>query len=409
MLSHSRRHFEFDLTTPEPIPVEGIDRACQLMGSGRLFRYREEASGGPDEAGLLEVEMAEITGCKYAVAVSSCGAAMFLALRSSGLAAGDKVLTNSFTLAPVPGAIHHAGGVPVIVETTQDLTMDLGDLAAKASESGARWLLLSHMRGHISNMDEIVRLCQEFHIKLIEDCAHTFGATWADKPSGTFGVAGCFSFQTFKHVNSGEGGVIVTNDDDVAAKAILYSGSYMLYEQHKARPGQDVFERIRDEIPNYSMRMNAVAAAVARPQLRLLPERIAAMNKRYGLLATLLGQEPLIRISRRDEREHFVGSSIQFNIPSFSTEEMESFVDRCAEAGLNFNWFGRARMQGFTSRPDQWKFLRTEQPVPQASKLLSTLCDMRVPPTLPLEDCEIAAEIIIDSIKHISKDHGGGV
>ena len=196
MFSPPRRRFEFDLTTPEPIPDEGIDRACQLMRSGRLFRYREGASSGPDEAGVLEVEMAEMTGSKYAVAVSSCGAAMFLALRSAGLGAGDKVLTNSFTLAPVPGAIDHAGGIPVIVETTEDLTMDLGDLEAKAKESGARWLLLSHMRGHISNMDEVVRLCRDFHVKLIEDCAHTFGATWADKPSGTFGVAGCFSFQT---------------------------------------------------------------------------------------------------------------------------------------------------------------------------------------------------------------------
>ena len=81
------------------------------------------------------------------------------------------------------------------------------------------------------------------------------GATWRGRPTGTFGAVGCFSTQTFKHANSGEGGLLVTDDDDIAARAILLSGSYMLYEQHGAAPTNEVFARHHHTTPNWSMRV----------------------------------------------------------------------------------------------------------------------------------------------------------
>jgi dTDP-4-amino-4,6-dideoxygalactose transaminase len=107
---------------------------------------------------------------------------MFVALRCAGVQPGDKVLSNCFTLAPVPGAIAHAGAQPVLVDVTDDLTIDLDDLAHKAPASGARVLLLSHMRGHICDMIALLALCRAHGCTLIEDCAHTMGAGWDGRP-----------------------------------------------------------------------------------------------------------------------------------------------------------------------------------------------------------------------------------
>jgi hypothetical protein len=125
---------------------------------GRLHRYNL-APGEAGEVALLEEEFAACTGAKYCLAVASGGYAMSCALRAMGVGHGDKVLSNGFTLAPVPGAIASVGAVPVFVETTEALTIDIDDLAEKARASGARVLLLSHMRGHICDMDRLMEVC----------------------------------------------------------------------------------------------------------------------------------------------------------------------------------------------------------------------------------------------------------
>ena len=248
MTTHDPR-LDLDLSSPPSIPEDGIRRVTEIMRTGKLHRYGEDRSGVP-EATALEEDFAASVGTRYCVALNSCGAAMIVALKCVGVLHGDTVLMNAFTLAPVPGAISHAGAQPVFVEITDNYKIDLADLDRKAASSGARVLLLSHMRGHICDMDELLAVCNRHGLTAIEDCAHTMGAKWGDRFTGTFGAIGCFSLQSYKHANAGEGGLLVTNDPDVAAKAILYSGSYMLYAQHKARPDLSFFEKHRGHVPN---------------------------------------------------------------------------------------------------------------------------------------------------------------
>ncbi len=123
-------------------------------------------------------------GKKYCLSCASCGSAMYLALKSAGVKPGDKVLCNAYTLAPVPGAIENSGADIELVDIIDDYTIDLNDLEAKAH--GAKCLMLSHMRGHIANMDRVMEICNTNGITLIEDCAHTMGATWDGKKFGSF-------------------------------------------------------------------------------------------------------------------------------------------------------------------------------------------------------------------------------
>ncbi|MFG6626112.1 DegT/DnrJ/EryC1/StrS family aminotransferase [Sulfitobacter sp. 1A12056] len=382
--------FTGSFTQQEPIPEDAIEAAVAVMRHGRLHRYNT-APGEVAEVALLEQEFAAMTGAKYCLAVASGGYAMATALRAVGVKPGDRVLTNAFTLAPVPGAIASLGAVPVFVGVTEQLVIDLDDLAAKAGQADV--LLLSHMRGHLVDMDALMALCDARGITVIEDCAHTMGAAWNGKPSGTQGKLGCYSCQTYKHVNAGEGGLLITDDAEVAARAIMLSGSYMLYDRHAAAPGPEAFETIRYETPNISGRMDNLRAAVLRPQLRRLAEQVARWNERYRVIETGLRDTPGLTVIDRPEAESIVGSSIQFLLKGWSPEDVEAMLARCAARGVELKWFGRAEPMGFTSRYDTWRYARAEK-MPASDAVLAGLIDMRVPLTFSLEDCALIARII---------------
>ena len=307
------KRFEKSFTQQEPIPEAAIERAVAVMRSGRLHRYNT-GPGQDSEAALLERDFAAYQGARYCLACASGGYALHVAMKAAGLTPGDKVLANAWTLAPVPGAIDNAGGQAVLVEIRDDWTIDVDDLRAKAEASGARFLMLSHMRGHIGDMEAIVSVCEDYGITLIEDCAHTMGARWNGVRSGNFGRVACFSTQTYKHINSGEGGLLTTDDPDLAARAVILSGSYMLYERHGARPALEQFEPVRLETPNYSGRMDNLRAAVLRAQLPLLDENIARWNQLYRALEDGLRGASGVRVVERPQHEAFVGSSFQFHV-----------------------------------------------------------------------------------------------
>jgi len=393
MTPDSELVFTKPFTQQEPIGEEAIARAVAVLRHGRLHRYNT-VEGEESEASLLEREFAAYLGVPYCLACASGGYAMHVALRSAGLAAGAPVLTNAFTLSPVPGAIHNAGGRPVLVEIGDDLTIDIADLDRKAVVSGAKVLLLSHMRGHIGDMEKIVALCRRRGIALIEDCAHTMGAAWDGRKSGTFGVAACFSTQTYKHMNSGEGGLLTTTDAGLMARAVLHSGSYMLYGRHGAVPDEAEFRKVRLDTPNYSGRMDNLRAAILRPQLAELDGKCRRWNALYAELEAGLRRLPGVRLPHRPPEEYYVGSSIQFSLPELSEAQVAAFVRACAKRGVDIKWFGAAEPQGFTSRFDSWRYLGPQADLPATRRVLATLCDMRIPLTFDAGDCRQIAAVI---------------
>ncbi|MFK7838143.1 MAG: DegT/DnrJ/EryC1/StrS family aminotransferase [Sulfitobacter sp.] len=382
--------FEGSFTQQEAIPEAGIERAIEVMRSGRLHRYNT-APGEVAETVLLEQEFAALVGAKYCLAVASGGYAMATALRAVGVKPGDKVLTNAFTLAPVPGAIAAVGAVPVFVGVTAQLVIDLEDLAEKAAQADV--LLLSHMRGHLADMEALMAICDAAGVTVIEDCAHTMGAAWNGVPSGTQGKVGCYSCQTYKHVNSGEGGLFVTDDPEVAARAVMLSGSYMMYERHLAGPPAEAFDQVRYETPNISGRMDNLRAAILRPQLADLATQCARWNERYHTIEAGLRETPGLTVIERPEAETIVGSSIQFLLFGWSGAAVEEVLSRCLARGVELKWFGGAEPVGFTSRYDSWRYVDAPA-MPESDKVLEGIVDMRVPLTFSLKDCALIARII---------------
>ncbi len=388
--------FTGSFTQQEPIPEDGIAAAVEVMRSGRLHRYNTVG----EEAGAtaaLEAAYAQWQGSAYCLACASGGYAMTTALRALGIGPGDTVLTNGWTLAPVPGAISAVGATPALVEITPDLVLDLDHLRARLSERPAA-LLLSNMRGHLGDMEAISAICAEADVPLIEDCAHTMGATWNGRRSGSFGAFGCFSTQTYKHMNSGEGGLLVSDDAELMSRAILLSGSYMLYERHGAAPPAAVFEPLREAMPNISGRMDNLRAAILLPQIETLEANIDRWNARHDRIADRLRGLHGVYVPSRPAGEGYVGSSLQFLLPDAGADRIAAVVSEAGALGVELKWFGAERPAGFTSAHRSWRYMPM-QDMPRTDAILAGLLDLRIPLTFSLGDCDHIAEILSYAVR----------
>jgi dTDP-4-amino-4,6-dideoxygalactose transaminase len=393
----SKPRFDKSFTQQEAIPQDGIDAAVKLLHSGRLHRYNT-APGETAAAARLEKAFAEHMGQRYCLACTSGGYALHIALKAAGIRAGETVLCNAFTLAPVPGAIDNAGGKPLLVEIDANYCVDLDHLETQMRQSGARFFMLSHMRGHIADMDAIVALCERHGVILIEDCAHTMGARWNGRRSGSFGRVACFSTQTYKHMNSGEGGLLTTDDDDIIARAIIYSGSYMLYERHGTLPPPERFTEVRLETPNYSGRMDNLRATLLLAQLPGLERNCERWNARYRALEARLARHPQVKLPERPAAEVYVGSSLQFRVEGLAPQQVAGFIAACAARGVELKWFGGAEPHGFTSRYDSWRYIENQQTLPRTLSILANTFDLRIPLTFSVEDMDTIGDIITDEV-----------
>ena len=393
-------NFKKSFTQQEAIPQVGIDNAISVMQSGRLHRYNT-LEGEDSVTSQLELLFSKWQGSKYCLACTSGGVAIQLALRSVGVKPGDNVLANAFTLAPVPGAIENVGANSILVEIDENFHINIADFTAKANASKSKFLLLSHMRGHITNMDKLVEICKSLKIQIIEDCAHTMGAKWDGKRSGNFGLVSAFSTQTYKHINSGEGGFLVTNDDEVIAKAIMHSGSYMLYEKHASSPNNDIFEKVKLKTANFSGRMDNLRSSILIPQLKDLDNKVIKWNNLYKELYDRLKTQDGIFIPNRDKREFYVGSSIQFRLKDFADKKIQDFIKNCKKRGVDLKWFGDKNPIAYTSRYDSWEYLENIPVLKNTLEILKTTLDMRIPLTFDNNDCRVIAEIIIEEFRKI--------
>ena len=388
------KHLSTPLTAVAELDSEAMSNALAVLESGQLFRYGENTSDGQFVA-KLEAAFANYHATRFAVGVNSGGSAMYVAMLAAGVTNQDVVLLNAFTLAPVPGALENIGCEIKLVDINENLTVNVEDLVRKISLYKPKAFLLSHMRGHFGDLEKIQEICNENNVILIEDCAHTLGGRWKGKATGTFGFAGCFSLQTYKQINAGEGGIIVTDDEDLAAKAILYSGSYGLHHQNGNPPSKEVFAKYDGKIPNFSLRLNELAAAVSLPQLTSLEERNQKWREIYSGIENAIEHEN-IRFPEILPDVIQAPTSIQFFVNK-QPEEIQNFVEKCAQRGLKIKWFGSPQAIGFTSTYKHWSYLESER-LESADTHLAQLCDVRLPSTLTKEDCQIIADIILAEI-----------
>jgi dTDP-4-amino-4,6-dideoxygalactose transaminase len=378
-----------NLTAAERIPDAAMAEVTRILQTGDLFRYGSKQS----PVALLEAEFAQALGSKFALAVSSCSAALFLSLKALGLPRDAKVLIPAFTFAAVPSSVVHAGCIPVLCECDGDYRIDLGDFAKKLP--GCEAVIISYMRGHTSDMDAIMALCDAAGTPVIEDAAHSLGTTWSGRNVGTIGKVGCFSFQSYKLLNAGEGGIMITDDEDLIAQAVIMSGAYE-HNWQKHPILHTAFAKWQNRLPLYNLRLNTLSAALIRPQLVAMPQRVRLGRRNHDYVAAILDASPWIMVPSSLPGEQRAPDSIQFNLHDMTDAQVDDFVSQAASLGLKAEVFGRSKdnARAFWN----WSFLSNIPDQPKTRAMLNRACDVRLPSRLSLQECDVVAQTILDTL-----------
>ncbi|MFQ6553141.1 DegT/DnrJ/EryC1/StrS family aminotransferase [Aestuariibius insulae] len=383
-----------DVHTAEPIPASAQSAIESLLRTGDLFRYTANEKA---PVSLLESEFADLMGTRYALAVSSCSAALFLSLKALDLKQNARILIPAFTFAAVPSAVVHADCIPVLVECGDNYRIDLEDFAAKLPQADA--VLISHMRGHTSDMDAIMGLCDAAGLPVIEDAAHSLGTLWTGRKIGTIGQIGCFSFQSYKMVNAGEGGILITDDANLVARAIIMSGAYEhMWKKHAQDASlTEALSRWQNQLPLYNLRLSNLSAAIIRPQLAEIPRRVRDGLRNHDYVAARLSAEPGFHVPPPLPQEQRAPDSLQFNLVGLTPDQQTAFAGTAAARGVKVQIFGQStdNARAFWN----WQFLGDLPDLPATRAMLKKACDVRLPARLTLEECDAIADILIDAMR----------
>lgn len=284
--------------------------ALEVLESRSLFRYY-----GPNFLGrtaAFESALCNQLGTSHAVATSSGTAALRTALAALGVGCGDEVIVPAYTFIATVNAVVVAGAVPVFAEIDESLGLDPSDLEAKISERTAA-VIPVHLENVACDFDPILEICRRRGLAVLEDTAQSMGATYRGKALGTFGDVGIFSLQLEKNVTSGEGGAIVTDDEDLYMRAARYQdqGGQFATSHGSGRGGE-----LAEPFVGENLRMTELAAAIAGAQLTKLDGLLTAMRRNKARILDQLGHVDGLERRRIPDPDGDGGSSITWFAPS---------------------------------------------------------------------------------------------
>jgi 8-amino-3,8-dideoxy-alpha-D-manno-octulosonate transaminase len=304
-----------------------------VLETGILMRYGFDGPRkGIWKAKELEEAICETFGCKYAQLVSSGTAALTTAMSALGIGYGDEVILPSFTFVASFEAVLSVGAVPVFVDV--DDTLTLNPVAVRnAVTQKTRCIMPVHMCGSMADMDALQAICKEHNLILLEDACQSIGATYKGKKLGTIGDAGTFSFDFVKTITCAEGGVVMTNREDVYIASDGYSDHG--HDHKGVDRGADLHPFI-----GYNFRISELHAAVGLAQIRKLDDFLAIQKKNHTELKNALATIPEVSFRRIPDE---CGDSCTFLSWFLPTEEITRAV--VAELKVqnilagNFYWF----------------------------------------------------------------------
>lgn len=276
----------------ELIGEEEIAEVLEVLRGGYLFRYGISLGAEVDprfkgKVYKVEEEIAKYCGLRHAVAVNSGTSALLTALAGLGIGPGDEVIAPGYTFIASLSSIIYARAVPVLAEVDRTFNLDPEDVRAKITPR-TKAIMVVHMMGNPARLDELKAIADEHGLLLIEDCAQAFGATYRGRPVGSIGDIGAFSFNVYKTITSGDGGMIVTDDEEVFRRCFAF------HDQGHAplRTGVEIGER---PFIGLDFRFTELQDAVLLAQLRKLPRivnHLRANKKRYKeIIAEVPGLE----------------------------------------------------------------------------------------------------------------------
>ena len=348
---------------------EEIEAVRAVLASGKLVQG--------EQVRAFESAFAGYIGAKYAVAVNSGTAALHLALLAAGIQEGDEVITSPFTFIASASSILMAGAIPVFCDIDKN-TYNIDPAALESSITvRTKAILAVHLFGLPCDMSELSRVAAAHELILIEDCAQSHGAEWDGKRTGSYGNAGCFSFYGTKNMTCGEGGMLVTDDEDVAARS-----------RQLRNHGQTA--KYVHEVLGWNYRMTDIAAAIGLCQLRKLTRFNAQRVANSEFLNDLIGDVEGIAVPTCSERATHVFHQYTMQVlPEFG-HSRDEVIEYLSSADVHAGVYYRHPLH---TQP-LFRRLGYQQAMPVTEDTAQRVVSLPIHPSITEEQLSVAARRI---------------
>ena len=391
------------------IGEEERKQVLEVLDSKYLFRYYGP-EGVESKVKKLEEAFRAKVGAKYALATSSCTGALISAMVACGFGPGDEVIVVGYTFFASCAAVVAAKAIPIIAEVDETLTIDPADVEKKVN-AYTKGIVVSHMRGAPSDMDAIMAIAKKYNLKVVEDVAQATGGTYKGRYLGTIGDCGCFSFQYHKTITSGEGGMVVTNDEYLYDRCMSYHDTAACW-----RPERFAEQRYDGELfCGSNFRMGELCGAVMLAQLERLEGLNARMRAHQKRIIGQIKDTAGIKVRPSYDADGDTGICLIFYLDD--KDKMRPFSEALRAEGVGA---GGMYDEGI---PDwhiytHWKHViekKTPSPVtcpwkcpyhkgpevdydprmcPNTLEYLSRVVHLNIPPQMTDEDCDMIAAAI---------------
>lgn len=367
---------------------EDEQAAFRALCSHLYFRY-DYRPLAETECGKFERKIKDYFGVKHALAVSSGTAALTLSIMGAGIPKDALVACPGFSFTATPSAIVLAGCKPFLVEVDEELNFDLGDLTRRWTPD-IKAILVVHMRGFASDMQAVVEFAKQVHVPVIEDVVPSLGVELNHRKLGTFGIAGAFSTQSDKSLNTGEGGFVITNDSTLFARAVVLSGAYEgRYRKHFPDGNLPIASDLY--LPLLNFRMDEIRAALASSEMEQLAVRLACFKRNYEYVAHCLADVPEIKIRQPVAPGAYLGESLIFRV---NKKQAKLFARALSKEGIDARNLGSEEEDNVRCYWS-WRFLFDGQDLatikrhlPKTTRYLEEAVDVPLSSCLSIEDCD---------------------
>jgi dTDP-4-amino-4,6-dideoxygalactose transaminase len=323
----------------DELEVEAVTR---VLRSGYLGRY------GPDddpsfgaEVLTLEQSVADLAGVHHALAVNSGTSAIWILLSALGIGPGDEVIVPGFTFVASMSAIVYAGAKPVLAEVDDTFTLDPEDVEARIT-SKTKAILAVHMLGASCDLDALTDIATRHGLLLIEDAAQAFGGSYHGRRLGSIGVGGAYSFNLYKTITCGDGGMLVTDTRDVYERCFALHDQGHLPLRHGIEVGQRPFLGL-------NMRMNEVSAAVLNAQLTKLDYILTTLRNNKAAFRAAIETTPGVGFRRLTDPAGDIATHLVVVLPDADTAAAVA-RDLDTKTLSNSGWHVYANMEHLRSR-----------------------------------------------------------
>ena len=294
---------------------------------------------GPKETEFNK-DFSEFTGVKYAISAANGTVTLQMALEACGVGVGDEVILPGLTWQATAATIIDVNAIPVLVDVCEDNWCIDPKEIEKAITPKTKAIVPVHLYGSFANMDEIMAIAKKHNLFVIEDCAHKHGGEWNGKKAGSIGDVGSFSFQLSKHLTAGEGGVLTTNNFEIAERldALRNCGRRPEGLNPEVDKGAGLYSDQGNFYQGGNFRITEFQAAILVEALKRLPKQNSTRDANGIYLNTLLADLPGVQPMKRDERETkeaYFNFAFRYNKDEFKGLPVGKFRDALtAEIGI---------------------------------------------------------------------------